>query len=150
MARVLPKISSRRVPPKRGVGQRSEPALGLRLLGLQPRLEPHELFEFEYRVRRVKAEAVDRVEISVAWQTEGKGSEDMGVHLFRSLSGDDAGKILDGRPQVVVTTLPGSPLSYSGQILSIKWCVRLRVYLQDGREFTCEKPFELGHLSFEV
>lgn len=150
MARVLPKFPSRRVSPKRGLAQRSEPALGLRFLSLQPRLEPHELLEFEYRVKRVEPDDVDRLEISVMWHTEGKGTEDMGVHLFRSLSGEDLAKVLDQNSHVVVTTLPSSPLTFDGSLLKLQWCVRLRVYLQDGREFTCEKPFHLGHLSSEV
>lgn len=150
MARVLPKFPSRRLSPQRRLVRRAEPALGLRFLALQPRLEPNELLEFEYRVQRVARREVDRLEISVMWYTEGKGTEDFGVHLFDSISGDELTSVIDGEPHPIVTTLPSCPLSYEGSLLSIRWCVRLRLYMTDGREVTTEKPFCLGHLTVEV
>lgn len=149
MARVLPKFPSRRLSAKRRVA-RTEPALGLRFLGLQPRFEPKELLEFEFRIQRVALEEVDRLEISVMWYTEGKGTEDFGVHLFQSLSGEEIAPVIDGRSHPIVTTLPASPLSYEGRLLNIRWCVRLRLYLNDGREISAEKPFYLGNLTVEV
>lgn len=149
MARVLPKISSRRLSPRRRITRRTEPALGLRLLSLQPRLEPNELLEFEYRVQRVERHEVDRLEVSVMWLTEGKGTEDFGVHHFQSLPEEDLGEICDGKAVPMVTTLPSSPLSYEGRLLSIRWCIRLRLYLKDGREFNAERPFSVGHLAQE-
>ena len=149
MARVLPKFPSRRLSAKRRVA-RTEPALGLRFLGLQPRFEPKELLEFEFRVQRVTLAEVDRLEISVMWYTEGKGTEDFGVHFFQSLSGDELASVIDGRPHPIVTTLPASPLSYEGRLLNIRWCTRLRLYLNDGREISAERPFYLGNLTVEV
>ncbi len=149
MARVLPKFPSRRLSAKRRVA-RTEPALGLRFLGLQPRFEPKELLEFEFRVQRVTLAEVDRLEISVMWYTEGKGTEDFGVHFFQSLSGDELAPVIDGRPHPIVTTLPASPLSYEGRLLNIRWCTRLRLYLNDGREISAERPFYLGNLTVEV
>ncbi len=149
MARVLPKFPSRRLSTQRRVA-RTEPALGLRFLGLQPRFEPAELLEFEFRVQRVTLAEVDRLEISVMWYTEGKGTEDFGVHLFQSLFGDELAPVIDGRPHPIVTTLPASPLSYEGRLLNIRWCTRLRLYLNDGREISAEKPFYLGNLTVEV
>lgn len=150
MAHVLPKFSSRRLSPRRSVKCRKEPALGLRLLSLQPRLEPKELLEFEYRVQRVLPDDVDRLEISVMWYTEGKGTTDFGVHLFENLTGDALTEALSGEPQPVVTTLPAAPLSYEGRLMSLCWCVRLRLYLNDGREVSAEKPFHMGHLTGAV
>lgn len=147
MARVLPKFSSRRLSQRRNLKRRKEPALGLRLLSLQPRLEPNELLEFEYRVQRVTPEDVERLEVSVMWYTEGKGTTDFGVHLFESLEDDELAAVIDGEPQPIVTTLPSSPLSYEGKLMSIRWCVRLRLYMTDGREVSAEKPFYLGHLT---
>ncbi|RMF41419.1 MAG: hypothetical protein D6753_09615 [Planctomycetota bacterium] len=125
--------------------RRTEPALGVRLLTLQPRLEPLELLEFEYRVQRVDPEDVERVEVSVMWYTEGKGSTDLGVHYFESLTDDEVQRLLRTESRVIATTLPGGPLSYDGQLFKLRWCVRLRVYLKDGREVTAEQPFSLGH-----
>ena len=42
------------------------------------------------------------------------------------------------------TRLPNSPLTYGGSILSIQWCVRLRLFLRRGREYATEQPFTLG------
>jgi hypothetical protein len=117
---------------------------------LQPRLEPKELLEFEYRVQRVQAEDVDRLEISVMWYTEGKGTEDFGVHLFESFSGDNLPAVLTGEPHLIVTTLPAAPLSYEGRLLNVRWCVRLRLYMKEGRTVSAEKPFYLGPLTREV
>ena len=38
----------------------------------------------------------------------------------------------------VRTRLPNSPLSYSGAILCIRWCVRLRLFLRRGRDYVLE------------
>lgn len=149
MAIVLPKFSRRRLPEQRRLKRRIEPAIGLRLLSIQPRLEPSELLEFEYCVRRVEPEAVERLEISVMWYTEGKGSDDFGVHYFESLSGEELSPLLHGDHRHVCKTLPAYPLSYEGQLLKIRWCIRLRLYLTDGREVTAEQPFYLGHLAVD-
>ncbi|MEM7474241.1 MAG: hypothetical protein AAF483_04555 [Planctomycetota bacterium] len=108
------------------------------------------MLEFEFRVQRVARDEVDRLEISVVWYTEGKGTEDLGVHLFQALSAEELSSVLDGKPHPIVSTLPSCPLSYEGRLLNIRWCVRLRLYLNDGREFSSEKPFYLGHLTREV
>lgn len=151
MAIVLPKFPRRRLSAQRRVARRRpEPALGLRLLSLQAGLEPKEALEFEYCVRRVVADDVDHLEISVMWYTEGKGSDDFGVHFFQSLSGDELSEVFDEQAKRVRTVLPASPLSYEGQLLTIRWCVRLRLYLTDGREVSAEQPFYLGHLTVEV
>jgi hypothetical protein len=42
------------------------------------------------------------------------------------------------------TRLPNSPLTYRGAILSLQWCVRLRLFLRRGREYVVEQPFTLG------
>ena len=150
MARVLPKFPSSRVSPQRRIARRTEPAVGLRLLALQPRLEPNDLLEFEYRIQRVRAEEVDRLEVCVMWYTEGKGTEDFGVHLFESLTGPECESVINGKPHPTVTTLPSSPLSYEGKSLKVRWCVRLHLYLKDGRKVAAEKTFTLGHLAIEV
>lgn len=150
MARVLPKFPRRRVSPKRRLKRRCEPALGLRLLTLQPALEPHDLLELEYCLRRVEPSEVDQLELSVMWRTEGKGTEDIGVHFFESLSGAELSDLINARPKHACTTMPASPLSFEGSLLKIRWCVRLRLHLADGREITTEQPFYLGHLTSEI
>lgn len=150
MANVLPKFSSRGISARRSVAARPEPALGLRLLTLQHALEPGERLEFEYSIQRVSAELIDRLEVSVGWYTEGKGSEDRGVVFFRSLSRGELSQTPLAQPRGVEIELPSNPLSYEGQLFKIRWCVRLRLFLSHGREITAEHPFYLGHLTLEV
>ncbi len=150
MAVVLPSFSSRRVSSKRGLALRAEPAIGLRFLTLQTAMEPGELLELEYCIKRVAADLIDRLEVSVVWFTEGKGTEDIGVHLFQNIPGAELGAAGVDQPRRIVSELPASPLSYEGKLFKIRWCVRLRLYLKDGREITSEQPFYLGHLTAEV
>ncbi len=150
MAIVLPKFSSRRVSSGRKLACRAEPALGLRLLSLQPGLEPRETLEFEYCIQRVSAELIDHLEVSVMWYTEGKGSEDIGIHLFESHSREELQRQPLEQPWQTSCVLPVAPLSYEGHLLKIRWCVRLRLYLNDGRDITAEQAFYLGHLTVEV
>lgn len=150
MAIVLPKFPSRRLSARRSIALRTEPAIGLRLQTLQQGLEPGETLAFEYCLRRVAAELIDRLEVSVMWCTEGKGSEDLGVHLFESFTREQLSQLPLGQARLVETVLPAYPLSYEGRLMKIRWCVRLRLYLIDGREITAEQPFYLGHLTREV
>ena len=93
---------------------------------------------------------IDHLEVSVVWFTEGKGSEDIGVHLFENLGQEELSDMVLDSPHRVETELPQAPLSYEGQLFKIRWCVRLRLFLTDGREITAEQPFYLGHLTVEV
>ena len=120
------------------------------MLNLQPALEPHDELEFEYSIQRVAAEFVEGLEISIMWLTEGKGTDDIGIHLFQRLSRDELEKIPLQQSRQITSVLPSAPLSYEGRLLKIRWCVRLRLFLKDGREITAEMPFYLGHLTREV
>ncbi len=150
MAVVLPNFSSRRLSPRRGVAERAEPAIGLRFLNLQNALEPNDLLELEYCIRRVTPDQVDRLELSVIWFTEGKSTEDIGVHLFQTLSPEDLCEQGCDEPRHLSTLMPTTPLSYEGQLFKIRWCVRIRLFLKNGREITTEQPFYLGNLTVEV
>ncbi len=50
------------------------------------------------------------------------------------------------RPDRFSTTLPQSPLSYDGQIVKIRWCVRVRVIFKRGRDLVAQKIFRLGNV----
>ncbi len=150
MAVVLPSFSSRRVSAKRGLALRAEPAIGLRLLSLQNAVEPCDTLELEYCVQRVSMEQIDRLELSIVWFTGGKGTEDIGVHLFESLTPDQLSASQLERPVRLSTVLPAGPLSYEGKLFQIRWCARIRLFLTNGREITSEQPFYLGHLTTEV
>jgi hypothetical protein len=86
------------------------------------------------------------MEASVLWYSEGKGDEDMSVHYFLRRVAADAE---NGDLRISYefrTQLPNSPLSYSGVIVKIRWCVRLRVFLRRGRELCAELPFVIGNV----
>ena len=150
MADVSSEFSSRRLSPRRTVAGRTEPALGLRLLNLQPGFLPGDLLEFEYSIHRISAQRIERLEISVAWYTEGKGSEDFGVHHFESHSRAQLVTKSLSQPRLATAILPGSPLSFEGRLFKIRWCVRLRLFLANGREISTEHPFFLGTVTKEL
>ena len=150
MANVLQKFSNRRTSTTRPAARRSEPHVGLRLLSLQPGLEPGESLEFEYAVNRVEPQLVDNLEVSVMWYTEGKGSEDIGIHMFQQIGREALTAISLDQPRRLSCQLPASPLSFEGRLLKIRWCVRLRLFLTDGRELTSDKQFYLGNLTREL
>jgi hypothetical protein len=122
----------------------TEPLLSLCIAGSRAAFAAGDELVAEYQLDAVDPTEIQAVEASVLWYTEGKGEEDMGVHFFerRLPSDDDDG---DLRPmRRVRTRLPNSPLSYSGAILCIRWCVRLRLFLRRGRDYVLEQPFTLG------
>ena len=87
---------------------------------------------------------IEALEISVMWFTEGKGSEDMGVHAFWRYSTANGNWIDPRRTGRFSTSLPKSPLSYPGVLVKIQWCVRVRAFLTDNRQITEETLFRLG------
>jgi hypothetical protein len=121
-----------------------EPLISLCLVGPRRSYAAGDELVAEYQLDAVLADEVQAVEASVLWHTEGKGEEDMGVHFFeRRLPGDAEDG--DLRPlRRFRTTLPSSPLSYSGAIFTIRWSVRVRLFLRRGREYLQEQPFTLG------
>ena len=101
-----------------------EPLISLCLVGPRRSYAAGDELVAEYQLDAVLADEVQAVEASVLWHTEGKGEEDMGVHFFERLPGDAEDG--DLRPlQRFRTTLPSSPLSYSGAIFTIRWSVRV-------------------------
>ena len=122
----------------------SEPIIIIRLDGNGRVYWPGETLSGEYRIGAIDADQVKAVEISVLWYTEGKGDEDMAVHVFWRREVDDRHPIEPGRPERFSTALPNSPLSYEGQIIKLHWCVRVRVFPHRGKEVVGDKAFRLG------
>jgi hypothetical protein len=109
-----------------------------------------DVLEFEYRIANIQQNTISAVEVSVVWLTEGKGTEDLGVHFFQRLTGNSLAASDWSIPQKVQVPLPDSPLSYEGRLLKISWCVRVRFYLNDGTELVAQQPFYLGTVTREV
>jgi hypothetical protein len=100
----------------------------------------------QYWIESLDADQVKAVEVSILWYTEGKGDEDMAVHAFWRRNADDALPFDPSRPERFAAELPNSPLSYEGQILKLRWCVRVRAFLHRGKDFVGERMFQLGEV----
>lgn len=107
---------------------------------------PGAILAGSFWLRGVTTDEVKAVETSVLWYTEGKGEEDMAVHAFWRTSAEAGEWIAPNRAHRFETTLPQTPLSYSGAILKVRWCVRVRTFLQGGREIIGQRGFQLGSL----
>jgi hypothetical protein len=105
---------------------------------------PGQSLSGQYRLESAEGDPIRAVEVSVLWYTEGKGEQDLAVHEFWRRDSDSGEWIDPRRPERFSTTLPSSPLSYDGQIIQIRWCVRVRAFLNRGREMVAEKTFRLG------
>lgn len=109
------------------------------------RYEPLDEIQICYTASLPSAAVVRSVERSILWYTEGKGEEDIGVHFFEriteraTVAQAAAGGSFEAR-------LPSSPLSYEGVIVKIRWCARVRLFFEEGRDFVSEHIFELGHV----
>jgi hypothetical protein len=120
-----------------------EPLLSIQLFDHLPSHMPGDLLRCDYQIDAVGENEVQSIEASVLWYTEGKGDEDMGVHFFQRHVANDG--IEDLRQLRSFTSkLPNSPLSYQGELLEIRWCVRLRAFLKRGRSVALDHPFWLG------
>ena len=123
---------------------RTEPTIIIRLDGNGRVYRPGETLAGDYWIESLAAGQLKAVEVSVLWHTEGKGDEDMAVLEFWRRDADDGREIDPGRPERFSTTLPNSPLSYEGQIVKIRWCVRVRAFLPRGKDVVGQKVFQLG------
>ncbi len=107
---------------------------------------PGETLAGSYWFEHVGGDDLQAVECAVLWHTEGKGSEDMGVHAFWRLAIDAGDWIDPRRPGRFQTILPKSPLSYPGTLIKLLWSVRVRLFLADGRQALEDLPFHLGNI----
>lgn len=121
-----------------------EPLISLCLVGPQRVFSAGDELIAEYQFDAVAADEIQAVEASVLWYTEGKGDEDLGVHFFERRVPSDAEQGDLRSLRRFTSQLPSSPLSYAGQLFSVRWCVRVRLFLRRGRELVQEVPFVLG------
>ncbi|MGD0898012.1 MAG: hypothetical protein ABR915_09270 [Thermoguttaceae bacterium] len=122
----------------------NEPAILIRLDGGNRIYRPGESLSGEYRLESVEGDPIRAVEVSVLWYSEGKGEQDLAIHEFWRRDTESGDWIDPRRPERFSTTLPPSPLSYEGQIVQVRWCVRVRAFFEQGRELLAQKIFRLG------
>ena len=125
----------------------TEPEIHVQLGNGRTRFQPGEELVCRYRVQANPDVDVRAVEASVLWYTEGKGDEDLGVHFFERKTRKEDEEPPWVQPCTLRTVLPPSPLSYEGVIVKIRWCVRVRVFLPRGRQWTRQISFVLGHVA---
>ena len=123
------------------------PTVIIRCDGNARTYQPGDTLRAEYWLESVLPEEVKTIEVSVLWYSEGKGDQDLSVHEFRRVSVDQR-SVTDARcPGEIFTLLPNSPLSYEGQLVKLRWCVRVRAFLTRGREVLGQFGFRLGSVS---
>ncbi len=120
------------------------PIVIIRLDGNGRVYRPGEVLSGEFRLSTLPDRPPKALEVSVLWYTEGKGDQDLAVHEFWRYEFHEPQTTDLRHPQRFSTQLPHSPLSYEGQIIKLRWCVRVRVFLSDGKEIVGEKVFRLG------
>ncbi|WP_182866949.1 hypothetical protein [Stieleria mannarensis] len=96
-----------------------------------------------WRVSRVTLDALNAIEVSVLWYTEGKGDTDLHVHHFQRYEAEQIRRFGLADKHPLVCLLPATPLSYHGRLIRLRWCVRMRLFLNDGREIVTDQPFYL-------
>ena len=127
-----------------------DPLISLQLRHQGRIYHPGDELECECQIDAVEADEIQAIEASVLWYTEGKGDEDLAVHFFERRTPSDA-EDGDLRPlHRFRTILPNSPLSYSGSMVKIRWCARVRLFLRRGKELFFEQPFVLAAHSAEL
>jgi hypothetical protein len=105
---------------------------------------PGDQLHCDYQIDAVGENEVQALEASVLWYTEGKGDEDMGVHYFERHVAIDKTKEDLRELRSFKVPLPNSPLSYHGEMIEIRWCVRVRAFLKRGQSATLDHAFWLG------
>lgn len=110
--------------------------------------QPGDVLRGEYQIDAVDPADIRAVELSVLWYTEGKGDEDLAVHYFERHTADDSEAPTLHELHRFEVALPNSPLSYEGVLIKIRWCVRLRVFLRQGKDFVSDRDFQLGEVPY--
>ena len=122
------------------------PTVRLQFESPSAHFQPGERLTGRYQVENLPSRSARAVELSILWNTAGKGEEDIAVHHFERHV-DESTRPLDLRvPHRFATLLPPSPLSYDGVIVKVCWCVRIRVFLSQGQETVTEMPFSFGNV----
>jgi hypothetical protein len=122
-----------------------DPLISIHIRRQRPVYRPGDELECQYQIDAIDPAEIQALEASVLWQTDGKGDVDLGIHYFERRT--PRGDADDFRQQYTLKTLlPKSPSSYDGEIVKIRWCVRVRLFLKRGKVTFYEVPFQLAPL----
>jgi len=123
-----------------------QPLISIQIDDHQSLFLPGDVLSGAFQIDAVDAAQLQAVEVSVLWFTEGTGDEDLAVHYFERLTADTIPELNLQQWRRFQTILPNSPLSYEGTSVKICWCVRVRAFLETGRNFVSERSFQLGNI----
>ena len=97
----------------------------------------------KWRISRVPLDEIHSFGSIGAVVHRRQGDEDLHVHHFHRLADDQLRRVGLADEQSTHCALPATPLSYQGHLISLRWGVRVRIFLADGREIVAEQPFHL-------
>ena len=142
VAIVLPKFSRRR--PSTGLAAETQPAVNISLCREDGVYEAGGTLTAKWRISRVPLDRGPRARGfgDVAHRRQrGRGPSRPSLSP-RGREPDSSGRAwpMSSRSSV---GCPLTPLSYHGRLISVRWCIRLRLFLADGREIVAEQPFHL-------
>jgi len=115
------------------------------LPGVEVRLdEPHvhcgEVFRFSVVLSPFPDEELPGTEVSVRFETSGKGDNDEGVVLLDSLAGGGTAELT----RSYAVRMPLVPPSYEGTNLQVRWMVRVRALQTLGEDMVVDTPFAVS------
>ncbi|MFO0564676.1 MAG: hypothetical protein U0263_03385 [Polyangiaceae bacterium] len=102
-------------------------------------LEPGSVLRGRVRVPAPSGDSKRQVELSVQWETQGKGDTDRGVVLFEELAAAEQQEL----EHAFEVRLPLLPVSWAGTLLKVRWIVRVRCFA-GGDETSEEREVHVG------
>lgn len=142
MALVLPKLSRRGISPPGNSNQ--IPSIEVAFCESNCRYVAGQRMNVRWRSSSPFRAFICGIEASILWFTEGKGETDLQVHAFNHWTGNELAKINTIEWNGFSCYLPYYPLSYAGNLIRIRWCCRVRLLCDDGRDLFMEKTFLLS------
>jgi hypothetical protein len=107
----------------------------------EKRLRPGSVLRGSVLLAPESGDEKNKVELSVLWETAGKGDTDRGIVLFRVLAEDDP---VRARAETKFEApLPLLPVSYTGKLLQVRWLVRVRRLRASSNDDLYEESFSV-------
>lgn len=110
-------------------------------------VKPGGMVKGGFRILAEAPQPVARVELSVLWYTDGKGDMDQGLIHHETLAVGET--LTPDRAFPFQVRLPDQPWSYHGQLIKIRWVVRIRVYPEQGASWGGEEEFRVHPSEWE-
>jgi hypothetical protein len=112
----------------------------------QGAVRPGAMLRGGFRLNTPEPLPVRRVELTVMWYTEGKGTQDTGVIHHQVCAENET--LTAERAFPFEVRMPLVPWSYHGTLIKIRWTVRVRVYPALALDFGGDEDFVVQPLCF--